>query len=266
MSLQFDIENRITYLKKVITRERKALQYAPEGRLRGIVHGKGWQYYCRTANKPGSGTYIRSGDREFACKLGQKEYNKRVLAAAEAELKNLNKAAAFYNEKTVTVEQVFDDLPLWNQAVVKPLIEPWDQFAARWRQTASAAAGKPFPDDQKHINARNEHMRSKSEQLIGKFLDEYHIPYIYEKPLYLKGYGTIYPDFSALHPTRRVEIYWEHLGLIDLDTYRQTAFAKIADFERNGFLLGDRLIITYETAQHPLDGKLVSAKIQQYFF
>lgn len=263
MSLNQDIEDRIALLKKIITREKKALQYAPEGRLRGVTHGKGFQYYCRSGKQNDSGIYIRSGDKEFVRKLGQKEYNRRVLTAAEAELKNLEKAAAFYGRNVITVEQVYDNLPRWNQAVVQPLVEPWDQFAARWRQTPFEK--KQIPDEQKHINEKNERMWSKSEELIGQMLDKYNLPYIYEKPLYLKGYGTIYPDFSILHPTRRIEIYWEHLGLIDLDSYRKTAFAKIADYERNGFLLGDRLIITYETAHQQLDGRLVSEKIRQFF-
>ena len=64
MSLNQDIEDRIALLKKIITREKKALQYAPEGRLRGVTHGKGFQYYCRSG-KQNDSEYILAHHGEF---------------------------------------------------------------------------------------------------------------------------------------------------------------------------------------------------------
>lgn len=262
MELITQIDERISYLKKVITREKKSLQYAPEGSLRGTAHGCGWQYYCRQGRE--NGTYIPKDHMDLAQKLGQKGYNRKVLAAAEQEAGILEQVRDYYQaSETLTVEEVFDSLPPWHRQVVTPLTEPWEDFVKRWEGSIRKAGGA-CPEDDKYLSSDGTRMRSKSEELIAAQLRACHIPFAYEKPLILKGYGRIYPDFSTLHPIRRQEVYWEHLGLIADDNYRKTAFAKIADFERNGYLLGVRLIITYETPDRPLSEAAVKQKIETY--
>lgn len=273
MSLSTQINDRISYLEKLVTREKKALAYAPEGRLRGTVHGRKYQYYCRYGQEDRSalevpvganGIYIKSDNTDYIKRLGQKEYNKRVLKAAEAERACLVKAAEYYkNHDSQIVEHVYDALPKWNRDVVTPLEEPWDKFISKWSKGYSNVR-KPVPESQRHTNADGIQMRSKSEELIAELLKRFNIPFVYEKPLYLRGYGTIYPDFTAMHPIHREEVYWEHLGLIDKDDYRRTAFAKISEFERNGYFLGERLIITYETYDRPLSMPMVRAKIERF--
>lgn len=71
------------------------------------------------------------------------------------------------------------------------------------------------------------------------------IPYKYEKPLYLKGYGIVYPDFTFLSKRTRKEIYWEHEGRMDDSEYAKTAIKKIKTYEDNGIYLGENLILTF---------------------
>lgn len=59
-------------------------------------------------------------------------------------------------------------------------------------------------------------------------------------------------------------MYWEHLGMMDDDSYVEKALQKIASYEQNGFFPGENLILTYETRQNPINQKLVLLMIQHY--
>lgn len=100
-------------------------------------------------------------------------------------------------------------------------------------------------------------MRSKSEVFIAQILHKHHILYLYEKPLFLEGYGTVYPDFTILDPYTLEEIYIEHLGLLTNPDYLEKNLGKITAYNKNGIYLGDRLLITYGTNKNQLDLKLI---------
>ncbi len=46
------------------------------------------------------------------------------------------------------------------------------------------------------ITEKGERVRSKTEKMLADFFYRKEILYRYEKPLYLKGYGIVYPDFA----------------------------------------------------------------------
>ena len=72
------------------------------------------------------------------------------------------------------------------------------------------------------------------------------IPYCYEVPLYLKGYGYVKPDFKVLNVATRKE-YWEHYGMMDNKDYIIKALKKKNSYLSNNFIVGDNLIETYES-------------------
>ena len=90
------------------------------------------------------------------------------------------------------------------------------------------------------------------------------VPYRYEYPLQLNGYGTIYPDFCILNKTTRQEYYWEHLGMMDKPEYCTAAIKKIETLMKNGFWQGEKLILTYETSDKPLDTNLLAGIVRKY--
>lgn len=89
------------------------------------------------------------------------------------------------------------------------------------------------------------------------------IPYRYEYPLYIKGYGTIYPDFTILNVKTRKEFYWEHFGMMDNPVYAEHAIQKIAGYEDNGIEVGEKLIVTYETKSVPMNQKQITRIVEQ---
>jgi hypothetical protein len=62
-------------------------------------------------------------------------------------------------------------------------------------------------------------VRSKSEVIIANMLFERDIAFFYEKPLYAPDGSFYLPDFTI--NWRGEEYYWEHLGLLSNDEYRQ---------------------------------------------
>ena len=90
------------------------------------------------------------------------------------------------------------------------------------------------------------------------------IAYKYECPLYLKGVGTIYPDFTFLSRKTGKEVYWEHNGKVDNPEYARKMVRKINAYENNGIFLGERLILTYETEQTILNTGKIEQLVKKY--
>ena len=90
------------------------------------------------------------------------------------------------------------------------------------------------------------------------------IEYKYECPLYLKGVGIIYPDFTFLSRKRGEEIYWEHNGKVDDPTYARNMVKKINAYENNGIFVGERLILTYETEQTILNTGRIEELVNRF--
>ena len=83
------------------------------------------------------------------------------------------------------------------------ILQKW--FAAPYQ-------GKEFQEGAPMILTENgERVRSKSEKILADYFYRQNILYKYEKPLYLKGYGTVYPDLHFCLQNRERDIL-EHEG------------------------------------------------------
>jgi ATP-dependent DNA helicase RecQ len=79
-----------------------------------------------------------------------------------------------------------------------------------------------------HETISGEMVRSQSEVIIANLLTRDGISFEYEKRLEAGGYG-FWPDFTITVNERTY--YWEHLGLLDLEQYRQNWAIKKAWYE-----------------------------------
>ena len=178
------------------------------------------QYYHRTNPKDLNGKYIPAKDLKLAQALAQKEYDTKVLRAAEKELKTIQKYLLDYPEKTA--EQVYDSLHPERQKLIVPVVEPQNQYIQKWKSVKYE--GKGFKENTPEFYTTNgERVRSKSELIIADLLGKENIPYRYEYPVYLMGIGRIYPDFTTLNVRTGKEILWEHLGMMDDAAYAENA-------------------------------------------
>lgn len=256
------LEERKKYLLKTKKEKEKALSIAPEGTLRICSSRRTPQYYQRIAPKDTSGVYIREKDNQIIPKLAQKDYNRKVLVAVEKELKAIDKYLANY--PNFNAEQIYESLHAERQKLVLPIRESDEQYVQNW--VGTQYQGKEFCADTPELyTAKGERVRSKSEVIIADVLSREGVPYRYEYPIYLKGLGKVYPDFTVLNVRLRKEIYWEHLGMMDDSDYVEKAIQKIAAYEKSGFWPGDKLILTYETRTNPINQKQIRDIIEHHF-
>ena len=255
------LKEREEFLLQLKREKEKALKTAPEGLLRVCSSGNRLQYSQRTDPKDFNGIYIKEKDIRLARGLAQKDYDQKVLKVIEKELGCIEKY--FSNYPKYSVEQVYEHLHTERQKLICPIRETDEQYVQKWN--AIEYEGKGFTDDAPEFYTnRGERVHSKSEWMIADLLDREGIPYRYEYPIYLKGYGKVYPDFTVLNVRKRKEIYYEHLGMMDSPTYAEKAINKIQMYEQNGIYEGENLLLTYETSKTPINPKAILRNIQRY--
>ena len=255
------LKERKQYLLHLRREKEKALVRAPEGCLRICKHGGKMQHYHRKDFKDTSGTYIKQKDIRLAERLAQKDYDKKVIQSAEKEINAISKYLAAVPGKSV--EEIYKSLHKERQHLIQPILQTEDEYIADWEQVDYS--GKDFDIySSKLYTAKGERVRSKSEVIIADTLNREKIPYRYEYPIYVEGWGTVHPDFTVLNIGERKEMYWEHLGMMDDLTYVEKALDKINVYAQNGILPGKNLILTFETSKAPLNQKIVQIMIEQY--
>lgn len=151
------------------------------------------------------------------------------------------------------------------QMLITPLQQTWESKVNEWKRIEYKR--KELRDDTIEIyTQKGERVRSKSEKILADYFYYNNIPYKYECPLKLNGYGIIYPDFTFLSPKLHKEIYWEHDGMMDDPVYAKNAIKKIEAYERNGIFPGERLILTFETSQLALNNNIIEAMVENIFY
>ena len=198
---------------------------------------------------------------ELVRQLAQKKYNQSILKKAEIRLKQVKKITRDYSDDEI--EQIYDKLHKERQLLVMPIEPTWEQKLAQW--DGETYQGKEFYEGTAVIiTEKGERVRSKSEKILADYFYRNNIIYKYEKPLFLKGYGTVYPDFTFLSRKTGEEIYWEHEGMMDKSDYAKTAVKKLESYQKNGIYLGERLIATFETEQTLLNSQIIQQLVQKY--
>ena len=119
----------------------------------------------------------------------------------------------------------------------------------------------PNPETLKFYTKMGIIVRSKSEVIIATALYDNNIKFEYEKAIKISDV-IYYPDFTVEKKNGDI-ILWEHLGLIDNPDYRNKAYRKILKYNENGYYQGKNLILTYETAESPLDPLDVEHEIEK---
>ncbi len=165
--------------------------------------------------------------------------------------------------KSTILEALDIFLMMEKEVLVMPIEPTWEQKLAQW--DGETYQGKEFYEGTAVIiTEKGERVRSKSEKILADYFYRNNIIYKYEKPLFLKGYGTVYPDFTFLSRKTGEEIYWEHEGMMDKSDYAKTAVKKLESYQKNGIYLGERLIATFETEQTLLNSQIIEQLVQKY--
>lgn len=87
-----------------------------------------------------------------------------------------------------------------------------------------------------HLTERGEPVQSKSEVIVADKLHSRNVDYTYEKPVQLADGSTRLPDFTIIDSDSGVTYYWEHLGMLGLESYRQRWERKLRAYRESGIL------------------------------
>ena len=247
------------HLQEIADKARMGMSVEPEGHLRiSRDKNKPRYYQCIDGNNE---IYIPRSNKELPKLLAQSTYNRTVLKKVETRLKQIKKILQDYTDDEI--ERIYTSMHKERQLLVTPIEPTWNQLLMKWYeeeyQRKEFKEGTPLI-----LTEKGERVRSKSEKILADYFYRKNILYKYEKPLHLKGYGTVYPDFTFLSKKTYQEIYWEHEGMMDKQDYARAAVRKIELYQINHIYPGDRLIITFETEQNVLNSKIIENLIEKY--
>lgn len=270
--LSEELQARKKDIAKRIKELEISLQNAPESRLR-VSMNKGNPRFYEVADKGDTtGMYLGESLRDRARMLAQSDYEKKVLSMLQKERKLLDALAGFYEQADRIQEGFFSGpeelIPMMMIKARREMIVPVapDQNAYTENWLADRYELKGFPEGApEYYTGSGIRVRSKTEWMIAEMLEKEKIPFYYERPLNLHGLGTIHPDFTVLNRRYRKTYFWEHMGMLDDESYRNHALNRIEYYILNGYLPGRDLILTFETSTKPIRSKIIESIIAAYF-
>ena len=253
------LKARYDLVISLIIRLKDKIANLPEGRISIKHRGTRTYYYYSIGNSEEK--IINSDNIKLAENILQKNYLEKVLKSSEQEAEVIKRAIKQYPDPVA--EEIYDQLSEERKVLVKPIVTPIDQFVKEWQEKPythkAIKEGVPF-----YTTLRGEKVRSKSEQIIADRLYAKGIPYKYECPLKVGG-KIIHPDFTILRKSDRKEIYLEHLGMFDDDKYQNDNVPRLNDYFLNGYMLGDKLFLSFESSNTPLKTEVIDRMIDELF-
>ncbi len=262
--------NTINELKKQLNRTEKLLHEVEKrlktyktlepGNIRvAISHGCP-QFYLKRPGKDKE-EYIPVIEKERIHLLAQRDYEEKVYKELVSSKNRLTKFIAGYDPKGV--ENIYEKLCDIRKGIVTPIVMPDEMYIEKWMEKYKGGENT-YGLATEFKTQRGEYVRSKSEKIIADYFYTHNIPYQYEPKFPVSANKDVFPDFAALHVGKRKTVYWEHLGKVGEEMYATSNFSKLMDYEEQGLIIGDNLIITMETKERPLDVKLVEKKAKKF--
>ena len=271
--LSDEIIKRIEQIDCTIAALEKRKSRAPEGRIRVSSNNGKSRYYLVTQDNGSDGKYLKRSEERLAQPLIQKQYENSVLKSLYKEREALVKVRKIYDGElngSDTVhffygpeERIWQGLIEGRKQLAVPVIQDDESFIEEW--LSEEYERKPFDADApEYYTGSGIRVRSKTELIIADMLEKKGVPFYYEKPLILKGYGRIHPDFTVLNVKMRKTMYLEHMGMMDNEEYLAHALERINYYEAAGFYPGIDLILTHETSSRPVRTRVIEKMIEAY--
>lgn len=250
-------QEKLSIVKERLIEESKRY---PQGKLRISKRNNKCQYYHILDAKETNGKYIPRKNVILAKALAQKDYSQKVICEINKELSQIETFLETYIPDRL--ENTYHNINPYRKNLITPLFITDEEYARNWLKDRDAE-NTFYIDEKKYQTKQGEYVRSKSELLIANLYYEMGIPYKYEYPLRLSNGKVKYPDFTILDTKNRKEIYHEHMGLLGDENYRKANFNKLMEYSKNGIYSGKNLILTFETAENPIDIHAVKRMLEE---
>ena len=247
--------------EKLLGKAETELRKAPEGSLKIRDYKGRVEYYRRKPGTDSKAVYIPVSDKEQPRDLAQKSYDEKIQRLLSAKIKAIEQFLKSY--PAADIDNVFYALSPQRQALVKPVMPTKQQLIQKWLEAPYTTLGFRADNKTAYFTHKDLRVRSKAELLIANELDRLDIPYKYECALTLDGI-TIYPDFTIYDVYRNRVLYLEHCGMLGKDDYADDFVRKWNLYAANRIIAGDRLILTYESNDRPLNTLTMRTTILAY--
>ena len=238
----------------------KELLTLPEGVLfvTGVNgHNKYYQRIPKGGNRKKEHRHGITRDVTTTMALVRKIYIEEAIKVLESDIKSLEKMLSSY--RNTDEESVMAEF-LKEYAELSDGLYFGTQTNKEWADNYTKA--EDFYDKGlKHTSIQGVKMRSKNEIYIASRLDHFEIPYRYESAVNHPDVNRM-PDFTIRRPRDNKIIYWEHFGKTNDDNYNEGNEGKLLEYQAAGIVPWDNLIISYDTSDGGIDGKLIDALIQ----
>jgi len=255
------IKARKSELEQVLIEIENSLRDAPQGTIRIVSTGNSLQYYHRIDHSDTEGVYLKRTQDSFAAALAQKDYDYKLSVELRSEIKALDRFLFEYQPERV--DEIFKSLHAGRKKLIRPARLTDEDYVKRWESVVYEK--KTFEEDSPdYFTSKSERVRSKSEILIADALSRHNIPYRYEYPILIPGFGTVHPDFMCLNGRTRKEYVWEHNGMMSDSKYADNAINRIEKYAMAGYCPRDNLILTFESNSRPLSSRMIECNINSY--
>ncbi|MFR8072503.1 MAG: hypothetical protein ACLU7V_07485 [Anaerovoracaceae bacterium] len=226
---------------------RRQLEELPAGRLTSKrISGKTYYYKVRPGGKRQE--YISVDNAQLVAALKDRRYAEEAMKILQENVKA--QEAMLKKYRRYSPKDIFAKLG-----------KAYQPEADKKVPTAGIAANGYRREGMIHRTTFGLMVRSKSEALIAEILRGYELDFRYEEALHLfdkNGNETIrYPDFTIYLKNGTV-VYWEHMGMLGDEIYRNAAFGKLELYYYNGILPGANLMITCDDNEGAMDVGAVS--------
>lgn len=242
-------------------RLQRTLKNHVEGRIREASDRNGFPRFYLVSGDDSNGKYVSKENLGEIEAIAQRDYNKKVLAAIEANIKTLEAFLAKFCSGDIA--EAYTKLKPGRKSMVQPIAVTDEDYAAAWSSLPYKAKGFE-PGTAEIFSASGLRVRSKSEAIIADILTDAGVPFRYEFSINVRGMGTVHPDFYCINLRTRKEFIWEHFGMMSDCDYAENAIGKISLYAKAGWTLGYNLLATFETAVQPLNSKAVKRTLLQF--
>ena len=254
------VDQLIDEQEKMLALVQKAAENSPEGSLKIQKKGAGRYYYKRSVGQDGKEIlqYLPKRNLKPIQELAHKKYFAKALPVLSKNLSVLKKMKHTYQYNAIN--DIFEQLQENIKDVEPPFIKEADLLLHVW-ETEKYEVNQRYPESLRFETSHGEMVRSKSELIIADALaKEEMLLYKYERPLQVNHQGkriTIHPDFTVFHKKTGRIVCWEHAGIMDDPEYGADFVGKHNIYLENGLFPGRDVIFTYESAEHPLQLRVV---------
>ena len=255
------LQKRRKELQSIVKEKQDSIKKEPVGNLRCKQKRGHFEYYWAS---PGSKkySYIATKNIKFARALAQRCYDVCILKRAQRELKLIETLLKHCRQGDM--DAVYNNYPLGRKQLIRPLRPSDEEFLEEWNKQ-ECCLGKFDENYPEYYTAKGERVRSKSEVFIANAMYLKNVPYLYETKINLTGYGSALPDFAVLDVKTRKTIIWEHLGKMGDPAYVERNLRKINAYLRSGYVIGETLILSFESVEQPLNTIFIDNIINHYF-